>query len=113
MLKKKGIRGIFLGVRKKEKQLIIIKDKKAITLTIIFLIILSIIMFKNFEIRNKDYTKIAECLVEKGVIMAGTETCHYCKAQKEMFNGAFEEVFAIKETTRTAITTKNGAKKTR
>lgn len=39
-----------------------------------------------------DYDAFASCLAEKGLVLAGTEWCHYCAAQKDAFKGAFEEI---------------------
>jgi hypothetical protein len=35
------------------------------------------------------YDNFASCLSEKGIIMAGTDWCHYCKSQKQMFGTSF------------------------
>ena len=34
----------------------------------------------------------AKCLTEKGLIMAGTDWCHVCKAQKAMFGNSFKHI---------------------
>ena len=35
---------------------------------------------------------LAECLTEKGVIMAGTDTCAACQEQKRQFGDAFDKI---------------------
>lgn len=39
-----------------------------------------------------DYDSLADCLAEKGVIMAGTDTCPACKNQKALFGESFEKI---------------------
>lgn len=34
----------------------------------------------------------AQCLTDKGAVMYGTEWCHYCQNQKEMFGEHFENI---------------------
>lgn len=37
-----------------------------------------------------NYDLFAGCLTEAGFVMAGTDSCHYCQQQKEMFGGSFK-----------------------
>ncbi len=60
---------------------------------VVSLVVLALIIWLSAHGSNKDYNDFAACLAEKGIVMAGSETCHFCKAQKEMFNDAFEESF--------------------
>ncbi|MDI6798708.1 MAG: hypothetical protein QMD12_01785 [Candidatus Aenigmarchaeota archaeon] len=39
-----------------------------------------------------NYDNFAKCLTEKGIILAGTDWCHYCKKQKEMFGSSFQYI---------------------
>jgi thioredoxin-related protein len=39
-----------------------------------------------------DKQKFAICLMEKGVIMYGVDTCEYCQIQKKMFGSSFEKI---------------------
>jgi len=39
-----------------------------------------------------DTVKLADCLTEKGVIMAGTDTCPACIEQKRQFGNSFAKI---------------------
>ena len=41
---------------------------------------------------KQDYSALADCLTEKGIIMAGTDSCPACRSQKEKFGEAFEKI---------------------
>jgi len=69
------------------------KNNKPIIYVIIGLIVVIILIA---ALNQKNYTGFANCLADKGYMMAGTETCKFCKTQKESFEGAFEEVFIPK-----------------
>lgn len=39
-----------------------------------------------------DKERFAICLMEKGVVMYGVDTCEYCQLQKKMFGSSFERI---------------------
>lgn len=41
---------------------------------------------------SNDYTKLAKCLSNKGVVMFGSDKCSVCKKQKRMFGQAFQYI---------------------
>ncbi len=41
---------------------------------------------------NSGKENFAICLMKKGVIMYGVDTCEYCQLQKKMFGSAFEKI---------------------
>ena len=47
--------------------------------------------FVQTSISDK-YDNFAKCLAQKGIIMAGTDWCHFCKQQKEMFGTSFQYI---------------------
>ena len=38
------------------------------------------------------YDEFAKCLTEKNFIMAGTDWCHVCQQQKELFGNSFKHI---------------------
>jgi hypothetical protein len=56
------------------------------------IIFLSVIMFAVITEPKVDPYILADCLSEKGVIMAGTDTCPACIEQKNQFGAAFEKI---------------------
>ncbi len=49
-------------------------------------------IFVSINQQQANYDELADCLLEKGVILAGTEWCPSCKNQKARFGEAFEKV---------------------
>lgn len=47
---------------------------------------------KESNIPSGTYDSFAQCVSEKGAVMYGTEWCHYCKNQKELFGDSFDQV---------------------
>ena len=47
--------------------------------------------YVNFS-KPGQYDDFAKCLTEKGVKMYGTNWCHYCKAQKKIFEKSFKHI---------------------
>jgi hypothetical protein len=39
-----------------------------------------------------DRVAFAKCLLERGMIMYGVDTCEYCQMQKKMFGQAFDQI---------------------
>lgn len=39
-----------------------------------------------------NYDNFAKCLTQKGVVLAGTNWCHFCQQQKEMFGSSFQYI---------------------
>lgn len=46
----------------------------------------------TLSLTSADLDAFAECLSEKGVIMAGTDWCHFCQNQKALFGKSFEYI---------------------
>ncbi|MCR4284811.1 MAG: hypothetical protein NUV97_02070 [archaeon] len=57
---------------------------------ILAVVIIYLIIPKTAGLR--EYDTFATCLTERGVIMYGTEWCHNCKDQKEMFGKSFDKI---------------------
>jgi hypothetical protein len=70
-------------------------DKKniLILLGIVIIMIVSTIVFAFGP--KPDYYTLANCLTEKGIIMAGTDWCPACKSQREIFGDAFAKITYI------------------
>jgi hypothetical protein len=39
-----------------------------------------------------NYDSFAKCLTENGLVMAGTDTCHFCQQEKSAFGNSFQFV---------------------
>ena len=71
-----------IGIRKNLKGLVII---------IVAIIIFTVVFyFYTHSLNNHD--DFAKCLSLKGAEMYGTEECHYCKAQKQLFGNSFKYI---------------------
>lgn len=64
--------------------------KKVLVIFIAFLILSACTASIMREPGNFD--QFAQCLTDKGVKMYGTNTCSFCKKQKESFKGSFDLV---------------------
>jgi len=68
-------------------------DKK--TIYVIGLVAIGIVAIISYLVyleggKPGDYDAFASCLTESGVVMAGTDWCHVCQDQKEMFGNSFK-----------------------
>ncbi|MFH1239752.1 MAG: hypothetical protein V1672_00890 [Candidatus Diapherotrites archaeon] len=51
-----------------------------------------VISYINWSATPGDLNEFAQCLTANGVVMYGTEWCHNCKNQKDMFGTSFQFV---------------------
>lgn len=42
-----------------------------------------------------EYNTFAQCLTEKGMVMYGSATCHFCAQQRAMFKSSFDHITEI------------------
>ena len=56
------------------------------------IVVLIVVIFGVITEPKVNVDNLAECLTEKGVIMAGTDWCPACKAQKNEFGDAFDKI---------------------
>lgn len=66
-------------------------SKLAIVLVIAIGAVVSFFAYLDFSNPVK-HDGFAKCLTEKGFVMAGTDWCHICKKQKELFRDSFSLV---------------------
>ena len=70
--------------------------KQTIILISIGILILAVLFYniirKTTTIESKQYNNFAECLTERGFIMAGTDWCPHCQNQKAMFGESFKHI---------------------
>lgn len=72
------------------------KTKKSNIITIVFIGLVVLSLFVLFLApkgkSSGSEAELAQCLVDAGYVMGGTSWCSHCKAQKELFKGAFESI---------------------
>ena len=69
------------------------KNKKAIIIPVIIILIIALVYFFSWNSKQPgEHDSFASCLTEKEIIMAGTDWCHFCKDQKELFGRSFKLV---------------------
>jgi glutaredoxin len=56
----------------------------------IFILVTFMLSLSGCGEQQKDYTKLAQCLNEKGVVMYGSITCPHCTKVKKAFGDAFK-----------------------
>ena len=56
----------------------------------IFILIAFTLSLSGCGEQQNDYTKLAQCLAEKGVVMYGSITCSHCTKVKKAFGDAFQ-----------------------
>tara|TARA_Y100000310_G_C20408949_1_gene681008 strand:- start:197 stop:571 length:375 start_codon:yes stop_codon:yes gene_type:complete len=68
--------------------------KKTIIWLIGVIIVIALISYGLFKWQTSpgQYDEFAQCLTEKGAKMYGTEWCHYCQDQKELFGRSFKQI---------------------
>lgn len=74
---------------------LVVKQEQKPSQKVFFIVLAVVIVLGLISIlvaTRKDYDAFATCLVEKGYVMAGAEWCSHCKAQKDSFKGAFEDI---------------------
>lgn len=70
-------------------------QKTTIMISIFFLLVVVSVLFllRSPESTTSSGTEgLAQCLVDKGYVMAGASWCSHCKDQKALFKGAFESI---------------------
>lgn len=69
------------------------EDKKLWSALLISVVaVVAIYLFITFSGTAEATQEFAECLGEKEAVMYGTDWCHYCQDQKEMFGMHFEKL---------------------
>lgn len=61
-------------------------------LLIVAVCVVALLYYLTADRGPGQYDDFAKCLTEKGISMGGTNTCTYCKQQKEMFGKSFKYV---------------------
>lgn len=65
------------------------------TKVVIIVVVLAVMIFIINQVLNSgpgEYDDFAQCLTDNGVIMYGTDWCHFCKDQKSRFGKSFKLV---------------------
>lgn len=60
--------------------------------TWIVIVVLVVVVWIVWPSGPGEYDAFAECLRDSGAVMYGTEWCHVCKDQKELFGKSFDKV---------------------
>lgn len=62
-----------------------------ILVALLLVVLISYLVYLD-SITPGAYDEVAKCLTEKGVMMAGTDWCHFCQNQKSLFGKSFKYV---------------------
>lgn len=79
------------GLKEARKKALLTLGAVVVLIIVLYFVANAITTYTGYSIKE-NVDEFAKCLSEKGAVMYGTDSCHFCQEQKKLFGDSFEYI---------------------